>query len=798
MRGGSTADHEVATLLFDVYYVLELQPLTRLEHVSASVLDFLGYTADEVSGDPGLLLRVVDPRDRDVMLAVFNAEVGLTTHLTVRWVAKDGRVVWSRQTSRKVQRDDGSVVLHAALAHVDEESLASERHGLDGRYRMLAHDSSIVVFQTDRDGRIRSITESIETVAGWPPSEVIGTNALDLLAPQDRRTGGAIEESILAGQSRSGVVVRIRTADSGTRFISATARPARDEITGEVTGTVVSWRDVDSATRARLEAEAERQILRAALDAHLDPHGVLEAVRDDAGRIVDLRCIELNSAGCRALGLARDQALGASLLELIPDLAGSALMTSFIGVVDSRDPLVLNDAPSPRIDSGERYDLLAVPVNDGLSITWRDVTTRYESASRLAASEAHYRLLLEHSSDLVTFHSRDGVVQWVSPSIRRLLGREPDEVEGRLLDLIHRDDLQGVLDLHAAILAGEQDGSVRFRLRSKDGRWSWFEGTARAVRDDAGELDSLVVFSHDISAQVDYEKALADSERRYRLLAEHATDVVYRSGLDGTTEWVSEGLTRILGFAPEEFIGRDGMEHVHPEDRAFVSQAMAEVLAGERDTARFRMQTKAGGVCWIEATIHPLHDEQGSLSGFVGGWRDVQAEVEAGEALERRARTDNLTGLLNRGEAVARLATWLSPGGQLPDGLAVAFCDVDHFKGVNDRLGHAAGDRLLQVVADRVVACVRGSDMVARFGGDEILLLMRGVGTMETAVTVAEKVRHAVRTPLELDGEVVQVTVSIGVTMAEGHDDVDSLIARADRAMFAAKSAGRDQVIRLG
>jgi len=406
--GGSEADREVAALLFDVYYVLELQPVTRLEHVSASVADFLGYTADEMIADPGLLLRVADPRDRDVMLGVFNADVGLTTQLTVRWVAKDGRIVWSRQTSRKMRRNDGSVVLSAALAHIDEKLLDAQRHGLDGRYRMLAHESSSVVFQTDLDGRIRSVTDSIETVAGWPSAELIGTFALDLLDPQDRQAGRAIEQRILAGESRSGVVVRIRTADAGTRFICATGHPARDEITGEITGSVVSWRDVDSATRARLEAEAERQILRAALDAHLDPHGVLEAVRDDSGQIVDLRCIELNNAGCQALGLAREQALGATLLKLLPDLADSPLLTSFFGVVAGRDPLVLNVAPSPRVNSRKRYDLRAVPVHDGLSVTWRDVTKRYESASRLAASEAHYRLLLEHSSDLVTFHSQDG------------------------------------------------------------------------------------------------------------------------------------------------------------------------------------------------------------------------------------------------------------------------------------------------------------------------------------------------------------------------------------------------------
>ena len=795
MGGGSAGDNDLAALLFDGYYVLALQPVTRLEHVSATVCGVLGYSADELRGDPGLLLRVLDPRDRDMMLAVLNADVGLSMYLTLRWVAKDGHVVWSRQTSRKLRRDDGSVVLSAALTHIDQHGVPGERARVDGRDRMLA-DHVGVELRTDREGRIRSVTDSVEAVTGWAPGDLVGTFARDLLDEQDRDTCAATQQRILAGESGSQIVVRIRTADAGTRFVCATWHPVRDETTGEVTGSVVSWRDIDSATCLRLEMQVESQILRAALDAHLDPHGVVEAVRDETGRTVDLRCIEVNNAGCLALGLTREQVLASTVLELMPDLTGSALMAAFIKVVDDREPLVLNDGLSPIGPSDGRYDLRAVAVLDGLSITWRDVTKRYESASRLAASEAHYRLLLEHSSDLVTFHSRDGDVQWVSPSIRRILGWDPDEVQGRLLGLIHRDDLEGVLALHAAIRAGQEDGAVRFRVRSQKRGWSWFEGTARAVRDAAGALDSLVVFSHDISAQVDYENALADSEQRYRLLAEHATDVVYRTGLDGTTEWVSEGLTKILGFAPEEFIGHNGMEQVYPGDRAFVSQAMAEVLAGERETARFRMQTKRGDTRWIEATIHALEDEHGQPTGFAGGWRDIQAEVEAGEALKHRARTDNLTGLLNRGEAVAQLAAWLEPGGRRA-GLAVAFCDVDDFKVVNDRLGHAVGDRVLKVVADRVRACVRSSDVVARFGGDEILLLLAGADTIESATAVAEKVRQAVRIPFDLDGRPVQVSVSLGVTMAEDRDDVDSLIARADRAMYAAKTAGRDQVIRL-
>jgi diguanylate cyclase (GGDEF)-like protein/PAS domain S-box-containing protein len=307
--------------------------------------------------------------------------------------------------------------------------------------------------------------------------------------------------------------------------------------------------------------------------------------------------------------------------------------------------------------------------------------------------------------------------------------------------------------------------------------------------------DGLSLTWRDVTQRHQEAAALAASEARYRELAENATDVVYRTALDGTTEWVSEGVEKVLGFTPDEFVGRNGRDLVSPQDREFVELATAEVLAGKRSSARFRMPTKAGETRWVESTIHPVYDDEGQPVGFVGGWRDIQAEVEAEEKLDARVRTDDLTGLVNRGEVLARLTQLLSPANPHRGRLAVAFCDLDGFKAVNDARGHAVGDVLLQTVATRVRECVRAGDTVARMGGDEFLLVLDGIPDLPTATHVAEKVRDALRGPLVMDGRRVPVSVSIGVTMADPHDDVDGLIARADRAMYQAKQAGRDRVV---
>lgn len=191
--------------------------------------------------------------------------------------------------------------------------------------------------------------------------------------------------------------------------------------------------------------------------------------------------------------------------------------------------------------------------------------------------------------------------------------------------------------------------------------------------------------------------------------------------------------------------------------------------------------------------MHPI-DGPDPDSARVAGWRDIDDVVAARHALEQRASHDDLTGLLNRAEMILRLAAILDHPPRIGRGTAVAFCDIDDFKGVNDRFGHGAGDEALRTLSSRIQAMVRRGDLVARFGGDEILVVLDGVDSLDDAIALSEKFRRSALMPIPVMGGSFSVTLSVGVTLAVAGEDLDALIERADNAMYEAKRGGEDRV----
>ncbi|MCS5691431.1 GGDEF domain-containing protein [Cyanobium sp. FGCU-6] len=169
--------------------------------------------------------------------------------------------------------------------------------------------------------------------------------------------------------------------------------------------------------------------------------------------------------------------------------------------------------------------------------------------------------------------------------------------------------------------------------------------------------------------------------------------------------------------------------------------------------------------------------------------------MAAERLLERQARTDDLTGLLNRREALGRIDRLTTGEHRRGQREALLFCDLDRFKGTNDHYGHAAGDLVLCAVAERIRGFLRAEDLAARVGGDELLVVLRGVQCKENALTIAEKIRSAVQEPVLTPAGAVQVSLSIGVTLVAPGEGTDALIARADAAMYEAKQEGRNRVI---
>ncbi|MHB0927905.1 MAG: diguanylate cyclase [Candidatus Nanopelagicales bacterium] len=293
--------------------------------------------------------------------------------------------------------------------------------------------------------------------------------------------------------------------------------------------------------------------------------------------------------------------------------------------------------------------------------------------------------------------------------------------------------------------------------------------------------------------------ALAASEERYRLLAENSSDVVLRLSLDGVIEWASPSTVRSYGWPPELLVGQRTFDLIHADDQPWYRAELERVVISGA-TSRFpvRIRHLDGEYTWAEAVGQVVAATDSRQAFRVVRIRDIDAEVRARTELERLAQFDTLTGLVNRREALRRMDE-VTGDARVPGlAMAVLFCDIDRFKTINDGFGHAAGDEVLRSMARRISEAVRASDVVARTGGDELLVMLFDIHNLEEAVEIAEKIRVAAAQPITFEGAVLQASLSIGVAMTMVGESTDALIARADRAMYVAKARGRDQVVAVG
>lgn len=429
--------------------------------------------------------------------------------------------------------------------------------------------------------------------------------------------------------------------------------------------------------------------------------------------------------------------------------------------------------------------------------------------SDYAARPEMYRVLAENASDLVLW-GHEGVLRWVSPSVTAVLGWTPADLVGKsFISIVHPDDVARAASTRPRVYGGAH---VHTRLRglTKSGEIRWFEVRITPYVDAAGNNDGSITSARDITDQVVAERArdaaeaaLRKREDRYRLLAENASDLVYFADSDGCAEWVAPTVKASLGWTAEELVGTVITELIHPEDWDVVA-AINEIAASEDEVLALRYGTKHpvlarvrqrdGNYRWMSVSAKRVHERGHENVSVVVGMRDVQ-ELVATQALAERGKRDDLTGLANRTHLLERLEQVLGEGRRRTDLNALLYCDVDFFKSINDSHGHAVGDLVLREFADRIRRAIRDTDLVARIGGDEFVILLRGLASPDDAHLVAEKVRMAIRAPMVVDEMELSRTLSIGVAMARAEISPDQLLRDADAALYEAKVAGRDRTV---
>ena len=343
-----------------------------------------------------------------------------------------------------------------------------------------------------------------------------------------------------------------------------------------------------------------------------------------------------------------------------------------------------------------------------------------------------------------------------------------------------------------------QELTMDGKWRHVDGRSVYSRAWMRAIeRPDGSVVQEGVVL--DITELREVEAELRRSEQRSRLLAENAYDVIWTMAMDGTVNYVSPAVQRVRGFTPEEAMHQKVEEINPPESAARVAEYYQRVFAAieagiEPPTFRGEMEyyRKDGSIMTGELQVIPLVDADGHVVELLGVTRDISERKMLEAELTRLAITDPVTGLWNRHRGREFLVAQTTQADREREPLSALMVDIDNFKSINDTFGHQAGDRVLIDLARRLAGSVRGTDMVARWGGEEFVIMLRDC-RLDDAVDRADRIRRQIAD--EPFTGVGTVTVSIGAAQLTADEESGAWLARADKALYQAKRLGRNRVV---
>ncbi|AYN38167.1 EAL domain-containing protein [Streptomyces dangxiongensis] len=347
------------------------------------------------------------------------------------------------------------------------------------------------------------------------------------------------------------------------------------------------------------------------------------------------------------------------------------------------------------------------------------------------------------------------------------------------------------VDAYLVLYCGEDGVQDELRIRSSRLQHAMAAGYAQALRERTlAEQEAIAQAA--LQAQGVVAQALHASEARFRAVFEGAAIGIGIAALDGTVLQVNEALLRMFGASPQSLRGRRVQDWVHPEDAPQTWRLYEELVRGEREHYHMEkaFNRPDGTVLWTNLTVSLLRDADGNPQYQLALMEDTTERRLLNLRLRYEATHDALTGLPNRTLFFERLEKALNAGEGQRFGLC--YLDLDGFKTINDSLGHAAGDRLLVEVADRLQSCATApGEMVARLGGDEFVALTTGPGTAHEVDELAERIMNALVTPVSIDGRDLLVRGSLGIVEGPaGERTAAEVLRSADITMYRAKSAG--------
>lgn len=492
-------------------------------------------------------------------------------------------------------------------------------------------------------------------------------------------------------------------------------------------------------------------------------------------------------------GLSADEVIGRPVREIVGERNYPLILTKLRQAAAGERVVyeydIFDGANQRRVQGSYVPDFGAQGQVVGVLALVTDISTRDDLQQKIATSEAMFNEAFENAPIGNAIVDIAGRLIRANRAFAAMLGRSPEEMQDlNFREITHPDDLDADVELFRSVVSGESDGYfMEKRYLRRDGTFINGKLAVSVVRNDAGQAVRFLSHVEDISQQREAERRLMAANARLSLVTEAVRGGSWHMDVATLNFQTSEALAQFAAGQDAKPLDLDGYcALIHPDDLAKAS--LDPLLRGESDrsSVEYRLETPTG-THWMRCDRRLLRDADGNPEQIVGVSIDLTDEHERQMRAEVQASTDPLTGLLNRRGLEQRLM-------ELPKECAcgVLAIDLDGFKGVNDQLGHDAGDAVLVETAGRLRAMTRQSDLVARIGGDEFVLVLVGLD-LPALEGLAERITGRLGEDFTACADSgACVGGSIGASWsAEPPVAIEGFLSRADAALYQAKAAGR-------
>ncbi len=688
----------------------------------------------------------------------------------------------------------GGVVrgLYTLMIDVDRDRRMREAlERQEAQLRLYTDNIPDAVAYLDRDRRVIFANRHFAEQRQTTPEAILGRTTAELLGERtaawiSERTQKVLDRGETAAYDRE-----LRLPDGSRRWLHVKAVPDRTE-SGEVRGMYVVAHDITEVKEAQERLAAREEELR------FFAENIPEAIA-----YIDLErgCTFVNNQFLATRGVARDFVLGkfpeqVYAPELMEEL-GPHIERARRGeesAYERRVRLPDGSARWARVRIAPRHDARGAVV--GYYVVSNDVHELKSAHAALEDKERQLRQVIDSIPTPMCYVDAETRYRYVNDAFLAYVGRPAEQVVGLTVAQVLGPERWSRLAPIIERVRGGEAVSVERLVDFADGRSRWM-----TVRLTPRMVDGEYLGYYSTTSDIHEQKQVEQELRRANSILSAHFDNTPLAVIEWDTQlrvvrWSGQA-EAIFGWQAAETLGRalTGWRHVYEEDERSALEMIGGLAQGRmrHATQLIRNYRKDGSVIWVEWHSSALRDESGAVISILSLAQDVSSRIQAEERLQFMATHDGLTGLPNSVLLNDRLDNALARARRARTRVGVMFLDLDHFKDVNDTLGHRVGDALLRELARRIRGTLRQTDLLARISGDEFVVVLEDVADTYAPEQVASKILEEVRRPFLIDGNEIRVSCSLGLALhPDDGTDAETLLKNADAAMYHAKDLGRN------